>query len=164
MYWVACHPNLKTRALHRGGLLSPTSRGTPAVAARRVRRRPVALSSAFFLIWTGLLDWRAASSLRHFPNVGAIGSRLNGIGNVFSEQQIYGFETFLLNRYSYQQKLFDGRVELRLGRFAATDDFLDLPYNYGFHVERVLRKPVRDLVGCAVHDRRTPVLGPRLGR
>jgi porin len=62
------------------------------------------------------------------------GNRLSSeyIGNVFSEQQIYGFETFRVIDISYQQKLFDGRVELRLGRFAATDDFLDSPYNYGF--------------------------------
>lgn len=33
---------------------------------------------------------------------------------------------------SYQQKLFDNRFELRVGRFAATDDFLVSPYNYGF--------------------------------
>jgi porin len=62
------------------------------------------------------------------------GSRLSSeyVGNVFSEQQIYGFETFRVIDVSYQQKLFNDRVELRLGRFAQTDDFLDSPYNYGF--------------------------------
>src|ERR1700746_2109484 len=62
------------------------------------------------------------------------GNRLstNYVGNIFSEQQIYGFETFRVIDVSYQQKLFDDRVELRLGRFAATDDFLVSPYNYGF--------------------------------
>ena len=62
------------------------------------------------------------------------GSRLSSeyVGNVFPEQQIYGFETFRVIDVSYQQKLFNDRLELRLGRFAATDDFLDSPYNYGF--------------------------------
>src|SRR6201987_4477322 len=62
------------------------------------------------------------------------GNRLstNYVGNIFSEQQIYGFETFRVIDFSYQQKLLDDRVELRLGRFAATDDFLNSPYNYGF--------------------------------
>ena len=62
------------------------------------------------------------------------GNRLstNYVGNIFSEQQIYGFETFRVIDVSYQQKLVDGRVEFRVGRFAATDDFLDSPYNYGF--------------------------------
>jgi porin len=56
----------------------------------------------------------------------------NYVGNVFSEQQIYGFETFRIIDVSYQQKLVNGRIELRLGRFAQTDDFLVSPYNYGF--------------------------------
>jgi porin len=62
------------------------------------------------------------------------GHRLSSeyVGNVFSEQQIYGFETFRVIDVSYQQKLFKDRVELRLGRFAQTDNFLDSPYNYGF--------------------------------
>jgi porin len=54
------------------------------------------------------------------------------VGNIFSEQQIYGFETFRVIDVSYQQKLLKDRVELRLGRFAQTDDFLVSPYNYGF--------------------------------
>lgn len=53
------------------------------------------------------------------------------IGNVFSAQQIYGFQTFRVIDVSYQQSLFNDRVELRLGRFAATDDFLVSAYNAG---------------------------------
>jgi porin len=62
------------------------------------------------------------------------GHRLSSdyVGNVFSAQQIYGFETFRVIDVSYQQRLLKNRVELRLGRFAPTDDFLDSPYNYGF--------------------------------
>ena len=54
------------------------------------------------------------------------------IGNTFSTQQIFGFQTWRVLDVSYQQKLFDNRVELRLGRFAAMDDFLVSPYNFGF--------------------------------
>jgi porin len=53
------------------------------------------------------------------------------IGNVFGPQQIWGFQTIRLIDFSYQQKLFDDRVELRLGRFAAMDDFLVSAYNCG---------------------------------
>jgi porin len=53
------------------------------------------------------------------------------VGNVFSTQQIWGFQTIRLIDLSYQQKLFDDRIELRLGRFAAMDDFLVSPYNFG---------------------------------
>ena len=54
------------------------------------------------------------------------------IGNTFSTQQIFGFQTWRVLDVSYQQKLFADRVELRLGRFAAMDDFLVSPYNFGF--------------------------------
>ena len=53
------------------------------------------------------------------------------VGNVFSTQQIWGFQTIRLIDFSYQQKLFDDRIELRLGRFAGMDDFLVSPYNFG---------------------------------
>jgi porin len=54
------------------------------------------------------------------------------IGNVFNTQQIFGAETFRVIDISYQQQLLDDRVEVRLGRFAATDDFLVSPYDFGF--------------------------------
>ena len=62
------------------------------------------------------------------------GHRLSSdyVGNVFSEQQIYGFQTFRVIDVSYQLKLAHDRVELRLGRFPAMDDFLVSPYDFGF--------------------------------
>ena len=56
----------------------------------------------------------------------------NYIHNVFTVQQVFGGETFHLINLAYLQKLFDDRVELRLGRIAAGDDFLVSPYNYVF--------------------------------
>jgi porin len=56
----------------------------------------------------------------------------NYIHNVFTVQQVFGGETFHLINIAYQQKLFDDRVEFRLGRIAAGDDFLVSPYNYVF--------------------------------
>jgi porin len=52
------------------------------------------------------------------------------VGNVFTIQQVYGGETFHLIDLAYQQKLFDDRVELRLGRIGAGDDFLVCQYDY----------------------------------
>jgi porin len=62
------------------------------------------------------------------------GSSLSGkyIGNVFSVQAVYGADTFRLVHVAYQQKLLDDRVEFRVGRIAAGDDFLVSPYNYVF--------------------------------
>jgi porin len=56
----------------------------------------------------------------------------NYIHNVFTVQQVFGGETFHFINMAYLQKLFDDRVELRLGRIATGDDFLVSPYNYVF--------------------------------
>jgi porin len=56
----------------------------------------------------------------------------NYIHNVFTVQQVFGSETFWLGNLAYVQKLFDDRVEFRLGRIATGDDFLVSPYNYVF--------------------------------
>ena len=54
------------------------------------------------------------------------------VGNVFSVQQVFGGETYRLVNVAYQQKLLDDRLEVRVGRIAAGDDFLVSPYNYLF--------------------------------
>jgi len=54
------------------------------------------------------------------------------VGNIFTIQQVYGGETFHLIDLAYQQKLLDDRVEFRLGRIAAGDDFLVSPYDWLF--------------------------------
>jgi len=54
------------------------------------------------------------------------------VGNVFTIQQVYGGQTFHVIDLAYQQRLFDDRVELRLGRIATGDDFLVSPYNWFF--------------------------------
>ena len=54
------------------------------------------------------------------------------IGNVFTVQQVFGGQTYRLVDVAYKQELFADRVELRVGRIAAGDDFLVSPYNYVF--------------------------------
>jgi len=56
----------------------------------------------------------------------------NYIHNTFTVQQVFGGETFHVINVAYLQKLFDDRVEFRLGRIAAGDDFLVSRYNYLF--------------------------------
>jgi len=56
----------------------------------------------------------------------------NYIHNVFTVQQVFGGETFHLINLAYLQKLFDDRVELRIGRIGAGDNFLVSPYDYVF--------------------------------
>src|SRR6266852_2974754 len=54
------------------------------------------------------------------------------IGNAFTVQQVYGGQTYRLVDMAYQQRLLDDRLEFRVGRIAAGDDFLVSPYNYVF--------------------------------
>ncbi|MGA2231688.1 MAG: carbohydrate porin [Tepidisphaeraceae bacterium] len=54
------------------------------------------------------------------------------IGNLFDTQQVYGGESFRLVDAAYQQQLADDRIELRLGRISANDDFQVLQYDYFF--------------------------------
>ena len=64
------------------------------------------------------------------------------VGNVFSIQQVYGGQTFHLIDLAYQQRLFNDRLELRLGRIAAGDDFLVSIYNYLFMQNGFCGNPV----------------------
>jgi porin len=57
---------------------------------------------------------------------------LKYIGNVFNVQQVCCGATFRVVNVDYQQQLLDDRVEFRVGRIAAGDDFLVSPYNYVF--------------------------------
>jgi len=54
------------------------------------------------------------------------------IGNVFTVQQVFGGQTYRLVNVAYKQELFADRVELRVGRVPAGDDFLVSPFNYVF--------------------------------
>jgi len=54
------------------------------------------------------------------------------IGNVFSVQQVFGGQTYRLVDVAYRQELWGDRVEFRVGRIAAGDDFLVSPYDYVF--------------------------------
>jgi len=77
----------------------------------------------------------------------------NYIHNVFTVQQVFGGETFRVVNLAYLQKLLDDRVELRLGRIAAGDDFLVSPYNYVFVQNGFDGNPVGIFFQLAWYDR-----------
>jgi porin len=56
----------------------------------------------------------------------------NDIGNLFDTQQVFGGETFRLVDAAYQQTFLDDRVEFRVGRISANDDFQVSVYDYLF--------------------------------
>jgi porin len=75
------------------------------------------------------------------------------IGNVFTVQQVFGGQTYRLVDVAYRQRLFDDRVEFRVGRIAAGDDFLVSPYNYVFVQNGFDGNPVGVFLQRARHDR-----------
>ena len=64
------------------------------------------------------------------------------VGNTFTIQQVYGRETWQVINVAYRQKLFDDRVELRIGRIAAGDVFDVSPYDYIFMQNAIDGNPV----------------------
>lgn len=49
------------------------------------------------------------------------------LGNQFTVQQIYGGQTAMFFGLALEQKLFDDRISLKMGRFATGDDFASSP-------------------------------------
>ncbi|MGE5239013.1 MAG: carbohydrate porin [Chloroflexota bacterium] len=70
----------------------------------------------------------------HVSASARFGSSLSAkdIGNIFPVQQAFGGETLWLVNAAYKQELLDDRLEFRLGRIAAGDDFLVSPYYCAF--------------------------------
>jgi porin len=64
------------------------------------------------------------------------------IGNVFTVQQLYGSETFMLVDLAYQQELLGERLEVRLGCIAAAEDFLVSSYSCAFVQNGFCENPV----------------------
>ncbi|MCX7869737.1 MAG: carbohydrate porin, partial [Terrimicrobiaceae bacterium] len=70
------------------------------------------------------------------PGLSATASALNRagsslsekyIGNQFTVQQVYGGQTFMFYGWDIRQRLWDGRLSLKVGRFATGDDFASSP-------------------------------------
>ena len=106
--------------------------GNPSGGRSQGATAPTSIELSLFVDLDRIFGVKGGSVFASFSE--RWGHRLSSdyIGNVFSEQQIYGFQTFRVIDVSYQQKLARGRVELRLGCFPAMDDFLVSPYDFGF--------------------------------
>ncbi len=64
------------------------------------------------------------------------------IGNSFNVQQDWGGQTIRVVDVAYQQKLYDNRLQFRVGRIAAGDDFLVSHYDYLFMQNGFCGNPV----------------------
>jgi porin len=82
-------------------------------------------------------SFQFSMSQRSGANLSAI-----DVGNTFTTQQVYGRETWQVINVAYMQKLFDDKVEIRVGRIAAGDIFDVSPYDYIFMQNAIDGNPV----------------------
>jgi len=73
------------------------------------------------------IGWNGASLVVSGLNRAGQSLSQIAIGNQFTVQQVYGEQTAMFFALAFEQKLLDDRVSIKLGRFAAGDDFASSP-------------------------------------
>ena len=124
------------RAKAEAGGISPTLTFVTDIAGNVTGGKNQGVTHADNLGLDLLLDLNKLAGLQGGSFLASISQRSGTslskehVENAFTIQQVYGGQTFHLIDLAYQQKLFDDRVEVRLGRLAAGDDFLVSPYDW----------------------------------
>jgi len=130
--WAGLRPKLEEAGITPRLILVTDLAGNPSGGRSQGVTAPSSVELSLFFDLDKIVGLKGGSVFTSFSERWGRSLSKDYIGNVFSTQQIFGFQTYRVIDVSYQQKLFDDRVELRLGRFAAMDDFLVSPYNFGF--------------------------------
>jgi porin len=130
--WGGLRPKLERAGITPRLILVTNLAGNPTGGRSQGVTAPSSVELSLFFDLDTIVGLKGGSVFASFSHRWGDSLSADYIGNVFSTQQIFGFQTYRVIDVSYQQKLFDDRVELRLGRFAAMDDFLVSPYNFGF--------------------------------
>jgi porin len=130
--WGGLGPWLEARGITPRLSLVTDVAGNPLGGRSRGLTAPGNVEVSFIFDLDTIAGVRGASLFVSMSNHWGRNLSAAYIGNVFDAQQVFGFPTFRVADVSYQQKLADGRVELRLGRFATSDDFLVSAYSCGF--------------------------------
>jgi porin len=130
--WAGLRPKLEELGIIPNLLLVTDLAGNPSGGLSRGVTAPSSVELNLFFDLDKIFGLNGGSIFASFSERWGSSLSKSYIGNVFSTQQIWGFQTYRVVDVSYQQKLFNDRVELRLGRFPPTDDFLVSPYDFGF--------------------------------
>jgi porin len=130
--WGGLRPKLEEKGITPRLILVTDLAGNPSGGRSQGVTAPSSVELSLFLDLEKIAGLKGGSVFASFSERWGHSLSATRIGNTFSTQQIFGFQTWRVIDASYQQKLFDDRVELRVGRFAAMDDFLVSPYNFGF--------------------------------
>ena len=130
--WGGLRSKLEEKGITPRLILVTDLAGNPRGGRSQGATAPTSFELSLFFDLEKISGLKGGSVLASFSERWGHQLSAKHIGNTFSTQQIFGFQTWRVLDVSYQQKLFSDRVELRLGRFAAMDDFLVSPYNFGF--------------------------------
>jgi porin len=130
--WGGLRPKLEEKGITPRLILVTDLAGNPTGGRSQGVTAPSSVELSLFFDLEKIAGLKGGSVFASFSERWGHSLSATKIGNTFSTQQIFGFQTWRVIDASYQQKLFDDRVELRVGRFAAMDDFLVSPYNFGF--------------------------------
>jgi porin len=130
--WAGLRPKLEEAGITPRLIFITDLAGNPSGGRSQGETAPGSVELSLFFDLDKIFGLNGGSIFASFSERWGKSLSATYIGNVFSTQQIFGFQTFRVIDVSYQQKLFDDRVELRLGRFATADDFLVSAYNSGF--------------------------------
>jgi len=74
-----------------------------------------------------LVNWKGANLLISGLDRNGTSLSQKNIGNQFTVQQVYGGQTAMYFALALEQKMFDDKVSLKLGRFSTGDDFASSP-------------------------------------
>ncbi|MBK8815956.1 MAG: carbohydrate porin [Methylococcaceae bacterium] len=92
-----------------------------------------------------LFDWR--NGLFVISGINRSGKSLttNYVGSIYSVQQMVGGQQPFLYQVYLQQKLFENKLRLKLGRFGASDDFNASPF-YGYSLNNGINGDIRNVL------------------
>jgi len=129
--WGGLRPKLEELGIIPRLILVTDLAGNPSGGRSQGVTAPTSVEFSLFFDLDKIFGLKGGSVYASFSERWGHSLSAKDIGNTFSTQEIFGFQTWRVIDVSYQQKLFDDRVELRVGRFPAMDDFLVSPYNFG---------------------------------
>ena len=129
--WGGLRPKLEESGIVPRLILVTDLAGNPTGGRSQGVTAPTSVELSLLFDLDKIFGLKGASIFASFSERWGHSLSAKDIGNTFSTQEIFGFQTWRVIDVSYQQKLFEDRVELRVGRFPAMDDFLVSPYNFG---------------------------------
>lgn len=140
---------LRTRMADAGVTFDSYYVANPAGNVSGGKRRGFSYVDNFYLGFTfdleKLVNWRGAQLLTSIINRSG-GSVTNAyVGSQYDVQQVHGGQNFFFYNLALEQKFWDDKVKLKVGRFAASDDF-NTSSIYGLYMNNGIDGNIRNVL------------------